>query len=118
MEQIITSLATYGWQLTLIALLGVIILGILKYSNAFSKIDKEKRKPIYFGISLGFSVISAAIYLLAIKQFDMNYLLVFTATIYAINQTMYAVYETTSLRDLMSKVGIFLKNKLLKSKNK
>lgn len=112
MEQIVTSLAAYGWQLALIALLGIILLGVLKYANAFSKIEKEKRKMVYFAITLGFSIISAAIYLLVIGQFDMNYLIAFAGTIYALNQAIYTVYENTSLRELVSKLLSFLKEKL------
>ena len=44
MEQLEVFILNYGWQLGLIALVGVIILGILKYANAFSKIENEKRK--------------------------------------------------------------------------
>lgn len=114
MDQFSTFITMYGWQLALIALVGIIILGALKYTNAFSKVEKEKRKPIYFGISLGFSVVAAAIYLLIIKQFDINYLLTFSFTIYGLNQTMYSIYENTSLRDLLTKVFKTIADKISK----
>lgn len=104
MEELMVFLGTYGWQLALIALGGIIILGILKYANAFSKIEKEKRKPIYFAISVGFSLVATIIYLLIVKQFDINYIIGVTTAIYGLNQTMYAVYEQTKLRDLLTKV--------------
>ena len=92
----------HGWQLALIAFAGVVLLGVLKYANVFAKIEKVKRKPIYFAISIGFSFIATVIYLLVIKQFDWGYLITVTAAIYTLNQAMYATYETTSLRDLVN----------------
>lgn len=103
-QQFTTFVASYGWQLALIALAGIIILGVLKYANVFSKIDKENRKPIYLAISVGFSVIASAIYLAVIKQFDITYFCAVAAAIFALNQTMYSIYENTKLRDLLHKI--------------
>ena len=111
MEQMVNFYSQYGWQLALIALLGIIILGVLKYANAFTNVDKEKRKPIYFAISLGFSVVASAAYLLAIDQFTVAYMIAVVTATYALNQAMYAVYETTKLRDLVVKVLEYLFNK-------
>ena len=102
-------LSTYGWQLAVIAFVGIVILGVLKYANAFSKIEKEKRKPIYFAISVGFSLIATLIYLLVIKQFNFEYYIGVATAIYALNQTMYAIYEQTKLRDLFIKILDFVK---------
>lgn len=104
MQQLLDFCAQYGWQLALIALGGVIVLGILKYANAFGKIDKDKRKPIYLAISVGLSLIGTAVYLLIIKQFNFTYFLAIAAAVYALNQTIYAVYETTTLKDLINKL--------------
>lgn len=111
MEQLTEFYVQYGWQMALIAVAGIIILGILKYTNAFSKIDKEKRKPIYFAFSLGFSIISTVVYLLIIEQFNVAYVFTVSVAIYALNQTMYSVYETTTLRDLVTKIGVYLNQK-------
>lgn len=112
MEQFVSFFQQYGWQLALIALVGIIILGVLKYANVFSKIDKEKRKPIYFAISVGFSLAATTAYLLIIDCFDINYLITVSSAIYALNQSMYAIYETTKLRDLVSKVLSWISKKL------
>lgn len=112
MEELIIFLGTYGWQLALIALLGVILLGILKYANVFANIEKEKRKPIYFIISVGFSLIAAGVYLVVIKQFEINYFITVATAIYALNQTFYAIYETTTLRELLSKVFAIISEKI------
>lgn len=103
-QQFIIFVASYGWQLALIALAGIIILGVLKYANVFSKIDKENRKPIYLAISVGFSVIASAIYLAIIKQLEIQYFCAVAAAILALNQTMYSIYENTKLRDLLHKI--------------
>lgn len=117
MEQMMMFLQTFGWQLALIALIGIVALGFLKYTNAFSKVEKAKRKPIYFAITIGFSFIATIIYLVIIKQFEFNYLITITAAIYALNQTMYAVYETTNLRDLFSKLINFVNKKVTENNN-
>lgn len=117
-QQFTTFIASYGWQLALIALAGIIILGVLKYTNIFSKIEKENRKPIYLAISVGFSVITSAIYLTTIKKFDITYFCAIAAAIFSLNQTMYSIYENTKLRDLLHKIfgAIYTKIKSKKIK--
>lgn len=117
MEQMILFFQQYGWQLAIIAFVGIVILGVLKYANVFSKIEKEKRKPIYFAISMGFSLIATAIYLLVVKQFEINYFIAIASAVYALNQAMYAVYETTGLRDLLCKVVELIIQKIKKRKD-
>ena len=117
-QQFTTFVASYGWQLALIALVGIIILGGLKYTNVFSKIEKEKRNPIYLATSVGFSDITSAIYLAAIKKFDITYFCAIAAAIFSLNQTMYSIYENTKLRDLLHKIfgAIYEKIKFKKIK--
>ena len=104
MEDLILFENIYGWQLALIALLGIFLLGILKYKNVFKHIAKEKRKTVYLIITVGFSIISAVIYLAIVKQFTIDYILAVSAAIYALNQTFYTIYENTSLRELCCKL--------------
>lgn len=103
-QQLTTFVSTYGWQLALIALAGIVILGVLKYANIFSKIEKENRKPVYLAISVGLSIIGSAIYLAAIKKFEFGYFAAVAFAILALNQTMYSIYENTNLRDLLHKI--------------
>lgn len=114
MEELNLFFITYGWQLTLIALVGIVILGILKYADAFKKVAKENRKPIYLGISVGFSLIATIVYLLIIDQFAIEFFVTVAITIYALNQTMYSIYEQTKLRDLLEKVFNFIVEKFKK----
>lgn len=117
MEELLNFALIYGWQIALIALVGIIGLGAMKYGNAFSKVDKKYRPPIYLGISVGFSIISTIIYLLIIEQFNFTYVVTVSGAIYALNQTMYAIYETTKLKDLVKKILDFIIEKI-KNKSK
>lgn len=112
MEYITLFVEQYGWELAFIAFIGVVLLGVLKYSNAFESVEKEKRKPIYFAISIGFSVIATIIYLVIKGQCEINYIITISLAIYALNQAMYAIYETTTLRDLLSKILTALSTKV------
>ena len=109
-EQVVMFAATHGWQVALIALLGIILLGILKYCNVFSKVDKEKRKPIYFAISVGASLVGTIVYLLIIGQFSIEYIIGVTGIIYGLNQAAYTFFENTKLRDLSVKLLDWLVN--------
>lgn len=108
MEALQAFLLTYGWQLALIAMLGIVLLGILKYANVFSNLQDAHKKALYLAFSVGFSVIAAIIYLLVISQFTLAYIITISIAIYGLNQTMYAVYETTSLKKVIQMFIEFL----------
>ncbi len=114
MEAMTMFFQTYGWQLALIALVGIVLLGILKYANVFAKVDKDKRKPLYFGISVGFSAVAAAVYLLIVGKFEINFYIAVTVAIYGLNQTFYAIYETTTLRELLANLLKVIAEKIKK----
>lgn len=118
MEAILVFFTTYGWQLAIIALMSVVLLGVLKYCNVFANLKPETRKPIYFAISMGLSIVGTAIYLVVIHQFQIDYFFAITMATYALNQTMYAIYETTHLRELVVKVLDFIKELITKRQTK
>lgn len=62
MENLAIFFENYGLAVTLIALVGIAILGILKYCELFKNVDVGKRHYIYLAISIGFSVAATAIY--------------------------------------------------------
>lgn len=111
MEALQLFLATHGFPLTAIAFVGILILGVLKYTNMFNGFSKPKQKAIYLLISVGFSLIGSVIYMLYIKQ-PMSALAALFSSIYALNQTMYAVYSNTSLKALVNKGIDFIINKI------
>lgn len=113
-QQFIDFFGVYGWQLTLIAFIGIVILGVLKYAKVFANVKQPK--PLYLIITVGFSVIATIIYLLIIKQFNFTYVVTVASAIYALNQTMYSIYETTTLKDLVKKVTILITENIKNNK--
>lgn len=111
-QPFIDFFGAYGWQLTLIAFIGIVILGVLKYAKVF--VNVKQPKPLYLIITVGFSVLTTVVYLLIIGQFSFAYVVTVASAIYALNQTMYAIYETTTLKDLVKKLLAFLKEKIKK----
>lgn len=109
MEELVVFLTNYGWQLALIALAGIIILGVLKYCNVFSKFDEKIRHVFYLLISVGISVIGAIIYLACMKSLTVEYAFAVATAILALNQTFYAIYDTTTLKDLIAKLLDWIK---------
>lgn len=117
MEELLLFFGNYGTILSLIALGGILLLGLLKYLNVFSKIEKERRKILYLLISVGLSITGAIIYLAIVDQLDVDYIAGFSAAIFALNQTFYAIYETTTLRELVAKIIDWLTNKVSEKHN-
>lgn len=108
MENLIKFFSAYGLAITLIALAGIVILGILKYCNLFKKLEEGKRHYIYLTISVGLSLIGTAIYLLVVGQFEFNYFLLIASAIYALNQTFYNIFKITPINTLFRKILDFL----------
>lgn len=116
METLINFFTEYGLAITLIAILGIAILGILKYCNVFKKIDESKRHYLYILISVLFSVAVTAIYLAIVGQFTINYIIAIAVAVYALNQTFYNIFKVTPINDLFVAILDFIKNLFLKSK--
>ena len=93
-----------GWVITVIALAGVMLLGILKYCNLFGRVEEKSRHLLYLLISIGFSAIGSGIYLGVTDTFDMGSMCAVTGAISALNQTFYNVFKTTELNDLIVKI--------------
>ena len=116
MEEFLIFFSIYGWQLALIALAGIIILGILKYCNVFKKFDEKIRHVLYMVISVGISIVGAIIYLTCAHQLTVEYVFVIAGAILALNQTFYAIYDTTTLKDLFTKLLNWIKNLITSGK--
>ena len=52
---------TYGWQLGLLSLSGIVVLGCLKWFGCFKKVNSKYKKYLYFGLSVVFSIIACKI---------------------------------------------------------
>lgn len=116
MDKTIDFYLTYGLALTGIAILGIIILGVLKYCNVFKKIAEKWRHYIYLGISVGISLIGAAVYLLIVGQFTAGYFFGIAAAILTLNQVWYNIFKITPVNELAAKaldiIVKFIKKKL------
>ena len=118
MEQLINFFTQFGLPITLIALAGIAVLGILKYCKLFKNIEEQNRHYIYLGISVGFSVITTAIYLLIVDSFNMSYIACVSAAIYALNQAFYNIFKITPINKLGVKILDFAKEIWKKVKGK
>lgn len=118
MNELLNFFTTYGLAITIIAVIGIIILGILKYCNVFKKFDEKKRHFLYLAISVGISLLASIVYLLIIKQFQWDNFIVIAGAIYALNQTFYNIFKTTSLNALGTMVLDFVKRLFFKEKPK
>lgn len=103
-EQLIEFFNTYGWALTGIALLSIVILGVLKYCNVFGRLDEVDRHYIYLTISVGFSAIGTLIYLICKEAFDAATFAAIVGAIFALNQTMYNLFKITGIKELFRKI--------------
>lgn len=109
MDELLVFLETYGWQLALIALAGVIILGILKYCKVFDKFEEKLRHFFYLLVSVGISIVGSIIYLACVHQLDVVLVFTLAGAIFALNQAFYTIYDTTSLRSLLKKIWEWVK---------
>lgn len=118
MEELIVFLSNYGLYITLIAIVGIAVLGVMKYCNLFKKIDETKRHYIYLLISVGFSVVATAIYLAIIRGFEWDYFLAISVAMFALNQTFYSIFKVTPINKLFVTILDLIKNHFIKdSKN-
>lgn len=115
METLLDFFTEYGWAITLIAIAGIAILGILKYCNVFKKIDEDKRHYLYILISVLFSVVVSAIYLAIVGQFTLNYIIAIAVAVYALNQAFYNIFKVTPINDLFVAILDFVKGLFIKS---
>ena len=53
----------------------------------------------------------------AFDNLDIDYIVGVSAAIFALNQTFYAIYETTTLRELVAKIIDWLTNKVSEKHN-
>ncbi|MDD6995101.1 MAG: hypothetical protein SPH68_08350 [Candidatus Borkfalkiaceae bacterium] len=110
MDILMEFISTYGlgW-ITLFAVIGIVLLGIMKYCNLFKKIAEGSRHYIYLAISIGFSVVATLIYLLIAGQFTWVMFIGVVVAVFALNQTFYNIFKVTPVNRLFAKILDFLK---------
>ena len=116
MDELLTFLQSYGWQLSLIALAGIVVLGVLKYCNVFNKLDEKIRHILYLVISVGLSVVGSIIYLACIHQLTVGGAFAIAGAILALNQVFYSIYANTPLKELSKKLINWIKSLITSGK--
>lgn len=117
MEDILAFFQQHGLWLTLIAIAGIILLGVLKYCNVFKKFEEKIRHLLYLVTSVGVSIVGSIIYLACVHQIDIVYIATLTGAIFALNQAFYTLYDTSTLKELLKKFVDWIKGKINKKKD-
>lgn len=125
MNVISNFLTNYGWQIALLALSGILVVGFLKLVKAFDWIKvyttqqdgtkvlnetktKHVKKFIYYALNCIISVSVCTIYVYFMRGIeigDLNYWGVMVASVIAYSTTIYAVYENFGIRTLCQIIG-------------
>ena len=100
---IIDFFKNYGWQLGLLSLSGIVILGILKKIGVFNKLNDKHKKYVYSGISALLSIIACTIYILITSKFEIISYLTMCGLVIILTITTYHIYEHTGARWLWNK---------------
>lgn len=116
MDEILVFFQQHGLWLTIIAVVGIVLLGVLKYCNVFKKFDEKVRHVLYLVISVGISIVGSVIYLACVHQLDIAYIATLAAAIFALNQAFYTIYDTTTLKELFNKLLEWIKGLINKKK--
>jgi hypothetical protein len=118
---IIKFFSAYGWQMTVLAVSGIFLLGVLKSVKAFDwiriyageektlQVDKTKqvKKIVYTFISAGLSVAACCIYLTIINtKLNATLILTISSTVWSLNTIAYMLYENLGARAVWK---VFLK---------
>ena len=112
---IINFFSAYGWQMTVLAVSGIFLLGVLKSVKAFDwiriyavegeekilQVDKTKqvKKIVYTFISAGLSVAACCVYLTIINtELTATLILTISGTVWSLNTFAYMLYENLGVR--------------------
>lgn len=97
----------YGWQLGLLALSGIVVLGFLKKIGVFKKLNDKYKKYVYFALSSVFSIIACTIYVLINKSFVLEPYLLMCLMVFVVTVVAYHIYEHIGLRWVWNKIVDF-----------
>ena len=117
MDELLVFFQQHGLWLTIIAVVGIVLLGVLKYCNVFKKFDEKVRHALYLVISVGISIVGSIIYLTCVRQLDIAYIATLATAIFALNQAFYTIYDTTTLKELFNKLLEWVEGLINKKKD-
>ena len=112
---IVKFFSAYGWQMTVLTISGIFLLGVLKSLKAFDwiriyafvgeektlQVDKTKqvKKIVYTVISAGLSVAACCVYLTIINtELTATFILTISGTVWSLNTIVYMLYENLGVR--------------------
>lgn len=95
---------TYGWQLSCLALTGMIVLGFLKWVGCFKKLPTNCKKYVYYAISCALSIIACTVYVLINKAFDWVNWGILCGAVIVFCGAIYTIWENSGLRAVWKKV--------------
>lgn len=117
MEELLSFLEQYGIWPSIIALVGIFILGLLKYNNVFINYNEKTRHVLYLLITVGISTIGSIIYLAVVDQLTVTRIVAIASAIFALNQTFYSIYSNLDLKNVFMDIKNFFMALLKKNKN-
>ena len=117
MEELLSFLEQYGIWPSIIALIGIFILGLLKYNNIFIKYNEKTRHVLYLLITVGISTIGSVIYLAVVDQLTVTRIVAIASAIFALNQTFYSIYSNLDLKNIFMDIKNFFMALFKKYKN-
>ena len=118
MNELVLFFHQFGLPITIIAVVGIAILGVMKYCKLFAKYEEKVRHYIYILISFGISLIGTIVYLAIVGMFEVNYVFTVAAAIWALNQTFYNIFKVTPINELCVKLLDFIKGLFIKKSEK
>lgn len=117
MEELLSFLEQYGIWPSIIALVGIFILGLLKYNNVFINYNEKTRHTLYLVITVGISTIGSIIYLAVVDQLTITHIVAIASAIFALNQTFYSIYSNLDLKNIFIDIKNFFVALFNKNKN-
>lgn len=108
-NMIINFFSQYGWQLGVCALSGIFILGCLKCTGIFNKLENSQlKKTLYIISSVLLSMCACLVYMRINNSFSWKGLAMIGSAIFGLNQVAYQLYETTGVRLIWKKLLSFM----------
>lgn len=117
MEELLSFLEQYGIWPSIIALVGIFILGLLKYNNVFINYNEKTRHTLYLVITVSISTIGSIIYLAVVDQLTITHIVAIASAIFALNQTFYSMYSNLDLKNILIDIKNFFVALFNKNKN-
>jgi hypothetical protein len=102
MEILATFFEQFGLASTIIAIIGIMLLGVMKYCNLFRSLEESTRHRLYVLISVLLTLLGCTVYTIIIGQFNLQLIIAMSPIIYALNQAFYSIFSVTPLKNIIA----------------